>query len=305
MTQAWQGRVTRCAPRRIVMAAAVAAAMTVGYSTVSAEGQLGSEPRVGAPEQGATAQVRVLTRRDGSRVGLSVTDVESQEISGAVDEGAYVDGVRPAGPAAAAGFEVGDIVVEFDGERVRSARQLSRLVEETPAGRSVTAIVVRDGTRVSLDVTPEERPGVMASRAERLQDRLDLNRLRQDGPPERWLFDFDLDESNPAYRLRGNRLGIEGVALGSQLANYFGVEHGVLVASVEEGSVAARAGLRAGDVITAIDDDGLDDVRTLRRYLTTLEPGDAFSLDVVRDGGEIILDGRLEDAQRRRRRQPV
>ncbi len=44
----------------------------------------------------------------------------------------------------------------FDGERVRSARQLSRLVAETPAGRTVAVAVVRNGERLSLDVRPEE-----------------------------------------------------------------------------------------------------------------------------------------------------
>ena len=61
-------------------------------------------------------------------------------------------------PAADAGFEAGDVVVEFDGERVRSATQLSRLVWETPAGREVSATVMRDGIRRTLPVTPEPAP---------------------------------------------------------------------------------------------------------------------------------------------------
>ncbi len=39
----------------------------------------------------------------------------------------------------------GDIVVEFDGEHVRSVRQFTRLVQETPAGRKIQTSVIRDG----------------------------------------------------------------------------------------------------------------------------------------------------------------
>jgi hypothetical protein len=49
----------------------------------------------------------------------------------------------------------GDIITDFDGEHVRSARHLSRLVAETPEGRTVKTAVLREGKRVDLSVTPE------------------------------------------------------------------------------------------------------------------------------------------------------
>lgn len=66
----------------------------------------------------------------------------------------FIEEVRLESPAETAGFESGDLIVEFDGERVRSARQLTRLVQETPAGRSVPATVVRDESHASLSVAP-------------------------------------------------------------------------------------------------------------------------------------------------------
>ena len=51
--------------------------------------------------------------------------------------------------AAKAGIKTGDVVTSFDGERVRSARQLERLVEETPAGRTVKMALQRAGRRVT------------------------------------------------------------------------------------------------------------------------------------------------------------
>ena len=62
--------------------------------------------------------------------------------------------VRPRRPAS----KTGDVIAEFDGERVRSARHLSRLVDRNADGRTVKPAVMREGKRVDLTVTPEERP---------------------------------------------------------------------------------------------------------------------------------------------------
>ncbi len=80
-----------------------------------------------------------MTGELGSRIGLSIDDVADNDSAA---EGAMVRDVFPDSPAASAGFAEGDVIVEFDGERVRSASQLTRLVRETPAGRTVSAAVV-------------------------------------------------------------------------------------------------------------------------------------------------------------------
>ena len=87
------------------------------------------------------------------QIGVRIADLEgdaAQNMSGAV-----VSDVRDDSPAAKAGVAKGDIVIEFDGERVRSARHLSRIVGETPAGQSVKMVVQREGRRVDLQITPE------------------------------------------------------------------------------------------------------------------------------------------------------
>lgn len=72
--------------------------------------------------------------------------------------GVYVEEVLAGTPADRAGLKRGDIVIEFDGERVRSVRGFTRLVSETPPRRTVKALVMRDGSRLILDVTPEVAP---------------------------------------------------------------------------------------------------------------------------------------------------
>src|SRR5688500_2961923 len=73
------------------------------------------------------------------RIGVSVTDIDPAEPASKGAAGVLIESVVEESPAAKAGLRKGDIIVEFDGERVRSVRQFSRLVSETPAGRTVAA----------------------------------------------------------------------------------------------------------------------------------------------------------------------
>ena len=230
----------------------------------------------------------------GSRIGLSIEDVADDD---AADEGAVILDVRPESPAESAGFAEGDVMVEFDGERVRSARQLTRLVQETPAGRTVGAAVMRDGRRVELEVTPEPASSDVAAvvgrlgLAERLGDV--YTRVLPDAGRN---FTY-------GFRARPVRLGVNVQALSPQLADYFGVDDGVLVSSVDEESAAADAGLQAGDVITSVDGRSVEDSASLRRRLSAADPGEEVSIGVTRAGRELELTATL-DQQRGRRPRP-
>ncbi len=129
--------------------------------------------------QERTARVFSFESR-GSQLGVTVSDLESADLVGAVSGGVRIDDVRSGTAAERAGLQPGDIVVSFDGERVRSTRQFSRLVQETPDGRVVGMDVVRDGQPRTLEVLPEPRtafsldgaPGMTAWRFEELEPRL-------------------------------------------------------------------------------------------------------------------------------------
>ena len=265
-----------------------------------------------APGAEATTQEREETERTvvrrleigGSRpeIGVSVRDVE-EAAEGA--EGAVVTDVRADGPAEAAGIEAGDVIVEFDGERVRGARQLARLVEETPAGRAAPVRVLRGGSPMTLSVTPAESSGraarVPRGFADRIRVEVDELEDRRAEIAERAR---EFAESEELAVLRGlpevfrgfatrragrARLGIRAESVRGQLAEYFGTEAGILVEHVDDGTPGAAAGLRAGDVITAIDGQAVDDLGALRRQLARLEPGAAFGVTIVRDRAETSL----------------
>lgn len=301
-TTAGIGRRFGRAAALVLAAAAAATAAPVAAASVG-----GGEPAQRDREVREEREVRRFEiNAGGSYIGVTVREVAQDDAAG---EGALVEDVRDGGPAASAGVEAGDVVVEFDGERVRGTRQLTRLVQETPAGRTVPVTVVRDGERVALSVTPEERGNARMGR----MSPLDFEPFRgtvgdlRDG----WVWKGEIGalEDLPdtlrrtVVSLSGRaRLGIRAEAVSGQLAEYFGVSSGVLVRHVEEDTVAAATGLRAGDVITAMDGEAVEDVRTLRRRLGGLEPGASFTLAVTRDGDGMSLTGELAEEEEQRRR---
>ena len=97
------------------------------------------------------------------------------------------------------------------------------------------------------------------------------------------------------------RLGITVDELSEQLAGYFGTKDGVLVTSVNNDSAAAKAGLKAGDVITALDGGTVDSPADLPAQTQRLERATEFTLDIVRDKKPMTLKGKVEAPRARRR----
>jgi S1-C subfamily serine protease len=78
------------------------------------------------------------------------------------------------------------------------------------------------------------------------------------------------------------RIGIATQTLTKQLAEYFGVSEGILVTSVNDNSPAAKAGLKAGDVITAVDNEKVSSPGDISRVIGRKQDG-PVTLTVVRD----------------------
>ena len=250
----------------------------------------------------------------GSQIGVTIRDVEESDAKTSkmtAPSGVVIEEVTEDSPAAKAGLKKGDIVVEFDGERVRSVRQFSRLVQETPPGRKAQASVMRDGQRVTVTVEPRDTDAFNivagAKSLEVLRDfggdfRFDIPRPAAPVPPSApkppappAFPDFD----NFVWR-SGNSLGITVGDLSDQLAQYFGTKDGVLVTSVADNSAAAKAGVKAGDVITSFNGSGVSAASDLRRQIQRMEDGEDFSVGVVRDKKSLTLKGKAESSRPRR-----
>jgi len=254
----------------------------------------------------------------GSRIGVSVRDVEASDVTGkklSAPSGAVVDEIQSETPAAKAGLRAGDVVVSFDGERVRSARQLGRLVDETPAGRAVALSVMRDGAKVDLTITPDapafahafvpnQLDGLRWKSEDRTRVEKDLLDKLRDQKFDRFsgpAFEFDWDSDHAfAFKARG-RLGVTAESVSDQLASYFGVTSGVLVQHVAEDSAAAKAGVKAGDVITAVNGSSVKDPADLRRLVTKAE-GEALTLSITRDKRTMSLKATIEKPEETRPR---
>jgi serine protease Do len=231
----------------------------------------------------------------GSSIGVEIRDLseEASRANPGLEGGVLVGSVRDGSPAARAGFKDGDIVIEFDGERVRSARQFSRIVQETRPDKAVKATVIRGGSRTTLEVTPEAANSRVVSPAAPF--------ARGSNPTLRInpLPDFNSLGQNLRF-FAGNRLGADVMDLDGQLAGYFGVKDGVLVTSVATDSAAARAGLRAGDVILEVGGKVVASPRDVTDALAMARPGSALDIKVMRDKKEVTLNATLPGRERPR-----
>ena len=234
----------------------------------------------------------------GSRIGLSIRDLNDDELkTGKSTAGVVIEDVEADGPAQKAGFKAGDVVVEFDGDRVRSTLQFIRLVQETPSGRSVGAVVTRDGQRVTLSVQP--RTAGSSKFWDGSSD--SLMALRVPKPRPSIAFKSDVFPPKVEELLGGaGQLGIAVEELSPQLSEYFGVKEGVLVTTVRENSNAGKAGVKAGDVITSLNGGTVASAADLRRRAQRMEGGDEFTLAIVRDRKPMTLKGKVEPSQPRR-----
>ena len=267
-------------------------------------------PSVREPLEMARQMVRVL---GGSRLGVSIEDVDAADVTAKKlpsQSGALVQSVEDGSAAAKAGIKAGDVIVEFDGERVRSAAQLRRLIQETPAGRKVSIAVSRDGQRMPLSVEPQDEGGAAFSRvlprleatvrpprAPRAPRPPEPPRVFRTPTPDMRIPQMELFRDGYTYSFNGGRLGVSTQTVSEQLAKHFGVERGVLVTDVRADSAASKAGLRAGDVITKVGSTAIDDTGDLMRAIG--EAKGEVSIEIVRDRKAQTLKATVEDVPTR------
>ncbi len=204
--------------------------------------------------------IALQPRLGGSVLGVHLADVDSnraQTIHLGDARGVEVVGVLEGSPADEAGIRSGDILLSYNGEVIVGAQQLGRLVAETPVGRKVKVQYWRAGRPQSAVVTTGSAhfadfgPSIGITD----QEMQEIHGMR------------GLDIPTPLLTWKNPALGIVCESLDAQFGQHFGVTQGVLVRSVEENSPAAKAGVKAGDVITAIGDRPVSRPRDVSAYL--------------------------------------
>jgi membrane-associated protease RseP (regulator of RpoE activity) len=228
-----------------------------------------------------------VTRENMQRYGLS-----------GEPRGVGVREVVKGSPAEKAGLRANDVIVRFDGEQVTSVRKLTRLIEESSPEHAARITVLRGGSEQELSATLTRRepfvsaggegffnlPPDIVGDAMRLGEEAARNseqwKRAGEQAQRKW---EEMARKHPGLFVGSTRrIGVTTNALGKQLADYFGVTNGVLVSSVEEGSPAEKAGIKAGDIVTEADGQKVEDSDDLTRALSAKQEGEV-TLTVVRD----------------------
>jgi len=192
-------------------------------------------------------------------------------------------------PAEKAGLRKDDVILRLDGENVSSVRKLNRLVSELSPDQSVKVSISRGGSEQEVTATIGKRSNTMAQNLLGGEPRI----FKWEGPDLKgfkWenrnnFPNFNNDGGNMTFFLNNSRrIGVSTMSLTKQLADYFGIADGkgALVTSVTEDGPAAKAGVKAGDVITAIDGEAVDSPGDISRVINRKKEGDV-TLTIVRN----------------------
>jgi serine protease Do len=280
---------------------------SAGIATLSIALLAAARPSEAIAGQEESARVQALTDPQTEQVtvfdddeGPSWLGVETQEVTAAnakelklpAERGVVVAGVTKDSPAAKAGLKEKDVITEVNGQRVEGAAQFRRMIHEIPAGRTAQLTIWRDGRAQTLSAT--------LGKAEELHNRW------MGAKPGGFVFrmpEVEIPEM-PPIDLGGEmallpdghpRLGIDAEDIGGQLGSFFGAPdgEGILVRSVNSGSPAEKAGLKAGDVITSFNGERVRSLGDLHQKLAAQAESTTVKIGVLRNKSEVTLSVEL------------
>jgi serine protease Do len=216
------------------------------------------------------AQLRENGKVTRGWLGVSIQDVDKNLAeSFGLDRprGALVAQVSDDSPADEAGLETGDVIISFDGNDIDTSAELPHVVGLVAPGSTVPVEIVRDKKRKQIKV----RVGGLDA-----EDSYTLAAGKTD-------------------KTQGGRLGLVVETVESKDLERFGINGGVLVREVRPGSVAADAGIRAGDVITLVGNSPTRTARAFEHAVDDLESGSSVPLRLIRRGSPLFIGLKLDD----------
>ncbi len=241
---------------------------------------MGLVPLFAAKNQLGNPVQNVEKKIKNHQFGIVVVEPDEETLNKAgIEGGAEIVEVFDNSPAAEAGLKAHDIIIKFDGEPIEGPEDLAHYFSSLFNEKDVDIVVVRNGKELIFTghIVPQELDSAI------LQLKLNAEKLRQQADSIKKRLKIDISKT-PFYSLKGGYLGIEAETLTKQLADFFEVEYGVLVKEVYEDSPAAKAGIKAGDVIFKINDKEIKDWFDLIRTLNYYDPGDSITVFLKRKG---------------------
>ncbi len=239
----------------------------------------------------------------GSYLGVETADVTKENFGkfGLREvRGVAVEKVMDGSPAQTAGLQNGDVILKFNGEEVTSVRKLTRLINEVAPDHQARISVLRGGSERDLTVTLGKRPtpkfegGVFApGQMGKLEfpPMGEVPRIQGFPPMGGDKDGFFVWRGGP-----GRQIGVGITPLTKQLAEHFGVEGGAMVNNVRENSPAAKAGLKAGDIIVEADGKPVKSDVDLIRAVGGKKEG-SVNLTIVRGGNRQTISVTPEEVK--------
>ncbi len=219
-------------------------------------------------------QLKDFGRVERGFLGVQIQEV-TEEIAQGLDldepRGALIASVEPNGPAEEAGLKTGDLILEFDGQKVARLKDLPRLVAAAKAGEKAEVRILRDGEERSVKVKVGRMPGEEMTAASAPGSK----------KSEQAKLGLALAPLTPEYR---QRLRLPDDA------------EGVVIVNVERNSPAAREGLRAGDVIKRVGNKKVTTPKEVIEALEGLKGRKAALLLVSRQGNDRFIAVPLDKA---------
>jgi serine protease Do len=208
-------------------------------------------------------------------IGVEVRPVDRDEVDEfglKSREGAVVSRVSRSGPAAKAGIEPGDVILEFNGKPVKDSDELPRLVTTTKPGTTVPMRVSRFGQERTLNLTVGEL-NLEAEQARTAPD-------QAPGPAGEAPTGFGIILENLTPEV-ARRLRLDDTS-------------GAIISDVEEGSPAARSGLRPGDIVKRVRNVAVGTASEAQRELAKVPSGGTALLLVSRGGEDTFITVKKE-----------
>jgi len=227
-----------------------------------------------------------------SYLGVDIQDVTKERAATLKlkeERGVEITMVDADAPAGKAGLREHDVLLQFNDTAVEGEEQLRRLIRETPAGRTVTLGISRDGAPMKVTVQLAQHSRVVAESFPHI--------VVPAVPRIREFPRNGMDFPQIQIQTYSSVLGAQTENLTRQLGDYFGVKNGegILVRSVEKGSASEKAGLKAGDVIIRADNEKITDRSDLSQILRKHRSGGPLALVIMRDKREQNITVTLPD----------
>ncbi len=234
---------------------------------------------------------------DGGYLGVQTEEVTRENLS-KFDlrevKGVGIESVVDGSPAQSAGLQKGDVIVKVNGDEITSSRKLTRLIGEISPDHQARITVVRNGNERELTVTLGRRPTPKfadgrffefngpAGKFE-MPPMAEMPNLTKLPRIESMPLPPDVPDAPMVFSFGSRRqIGVGMTLLTKQLAAHFGVDGGALVTDVRENSPAAKAGIKAGDIITEADGKAVGGDYDLGQVIREKKEG-SVTLTIVRD----------------------